>query len=56
MSKISKDDKNALQTANAEAVRSYYPDKNRDYGMEWFVLCEEIVQRLNSFANYFKGN
>jgi len=54
---LDRNDDNALRKACLNAVRDYHTDKsyNKGTGMEWYVLCEEIVKELNSFNAYFKA-
>lgn len=53
-------DKNSDKDVNKacmQAVTDYHTDKkfNKEHGIEWYVLTEEIVKKLNDFRSYFKG-
>ena len=54
---LDRDDKDAMKKAIRNAVASYHPDKqvNKESGIEWHVLCEEITKHLNNLYEYFKG-
>jgi DnaJ-domain-containing protein 1 len=54
---INRDDKDALKKACLKAVVDYHPDKpfNKREGLEWYILCEEIVKHLNAFYDFLKS-
>uniref|UniRef100_A0A6V2DQU0 ZZ-type domain-containing protein n=1 Tax=Ditylum brightwellii TaxID=49249 RepID=A0A6V2DQU0_9STRA len=37
-----------------EAALAYHSDKNKDYGMEWAVLSEEIIKYINRYNSFLK--
>jgi len=51
--KISDDE--AMKRGLLTVVTYYHPDKNKNHGIEWFVLCEEICKSLNEYYSFFKG-
>lgn len=54
---LDRDDDDALKKACLAAVTHYHTDKvhNKSSGVEWYILCEEIVKELNGYFEYFKG-
>ena len=54
---LDRDDDSCLKKACLLAVTVYHPDKahNKTAGIEWYILCEEIVKELNGFYGYFKS-
>ena len=54
---LNRDDTEVMKKAVLKAVSHYYQDKprNKEQGMDWFVLCEEIVKRLNNLYSRYKG-
>lgn len=54
---LDKNDDKALKKAALLAIREYHTDKahNKKDGMDWYILCEEIVKTLNNFYDYFKA-
>lgn len=55
-STLDKDDDASLKKICLKAITDYHPDKkhNKDKGMEWYILCEEILKEFNAFYEYFK--
>ena len=53
---LSRDSKEQMKKAFLKAVTHYHPDKkcNKESGIEWRVLCEEITKRLNEFYEVVK--
>jgi hypothetical protein len=49
-------DLKGIKKALLKATTDYHPDKtcNKDQGMEWFVLSEEISKRFNGLYSEFK--
>lgn len=56
-SNLDRDNNKAMQKAMLKAVTHYHTDRgfNKEAGIEWFVLCEEITKHLNELHGYFKG-
>lgn len=54
---IDRDDKKVVTKLLKQSVITYHPDKqhNKDAGIEWLVLCEEISKILNELYGHFKG-
>ena len=54
---LDRDNKDAMKKAVRNAVASYHPDKqvNKESGIEWHVLCEEITKHLNNLYEHYKG-
>lgn len=51
---LDRDDKEQMKKAVLKAVTHYHPDKNKEHGMEWLILCEEITKLLNGFYEHYK--
>ena len=53
---LSRDSKEQMKKAFLKAVTHYHPDKkcNKESGIEWRVLCEEITKRLNEYYEVVK--
>lgn len=52
-----RDDNKVTSRQLKKAIVEYHPDKqhNKDAGVDWTVLCEEITKQLNAFYEHFKG-
>ena len=53
---LDRDNKEEMKKAFLKAVTHYHPDKkcNKESGIEWLVLCEEITKRLNEYYEVVK--
>lgn len=53
---LDRDDMKQMKKTLLFASRSYHPDMkhNKDKGIEWQVLCEEIIKRINNCYEFFK--
>mmetsp|Transcript_10343 Transcript_10343/g.15533 ORF Transcript_10343/g.15533 Transcript_10343/m.15533 type:complete len:314 (-) Transcript_10343:1689-2630(-) len=54
---LDKNSKEDMKKALLKAVTHYHPDKhyNKEAGVEWLVLCEEITKRLNEYYEHTKN-
>jgi len=51
------DDNDAMKKILLKATAHYHTDKsyNKTEGMEWYILCQEIMTRINDSYEYYKG-
>jgi hypothetical protein len=51
------DDDGQVKKAALKAILHYHPDKihNKNCGIKWLVLCEEITKVINELYEYFKN-
>jgi len=45
-----------MKKALLKATTHYHPDKqiNKTSGLEWYIMCEEIMKLINEYHSYFK--
>ncbi len=46
--------KEAVRKGLVRASLSYHPDHNKEYGVKWLVLCEEIQKKINEYVTALK--
>jgi hypothetical protein len=53
---VDKNDREKMKKLCLKAVNHYHPDKqkNKEKGIKWYVLCEEIVKELNNHNDSMK--
>jgi len=52
---LDKNDNSQMKKACLMMNKHYHPDKNRNDGIEWYILCEEIVKEVNSLYELLKS-
>ena len=46
--------KEVVRKGLVRASLSYHPDHNKEYGVKWLVLCEEIQKKINEYVTSLK--
>jgi hypothetical protein len=57
MDALARENDHKMQKAILKGIQNYHTDRacNKQHGMDWYVLCEEITKRLNTAYARYKG-